>query len=127
LSRAILVLATDEIRKRALGWIAKAPAGTRVEFKGPKRTVPQNDRLWLLLTQVSKKLLWHGQKYPEEDWKDYFMHAYKGERWMPDEDGGMVPVGRSTSDLDKKEHGELQTLIEAFCARQGIALPWDER
>lgn len=126
MARAVLVLATDEIRQRALGWVSKAPAGTRVEFKAPKRSLPQNDRLWLLLGAVAK-LEWHGQRYSAEDWKDYFMHAYRGEKWMPAEYGGMVPVGRSTSDLAKDEFGELMTLIEAFCGRQNIRLPWDER
>lgn len=54
------------------------------------------------------------------------MHAYRGEKWMPFEDGGMVPIGRSTSDLGKDEFGDLMALVEAFCARQNIGLPWVE-
>ena len=125
MSRAALVLSSNDIRKRAIDWIQKAPFGTRVEYKAPKRSIPQNDRLWLILTAVSK-LDWRGQKYSPADWKDYFMHAYRGEKWMPAEDGGMVPIGRSSSDLSKHEFGELMELIQAFCARQNIKLPWDE-
>jgi len=124
-SRAILSLSNPETRKRAAVWIAKAPPGTRVEFKAPKRSIPQNSRLWLLLTAISR-LSWQGQKYSPDEWKDYFMHAYRGEKWMPAEDGGMVPIGRSTSDLSKHEFGELMELMEAFCARQGVKLPWVE-
>lgn len=125
MSRAVLVLASNDIRKRAIAWINKAPFGTRVEYKAPKRSIPQNERLWLMLTIISK-LEWHGQRYSPEDWKEYFMNAYRGEKWMPAENGGMVPIGRSTSDLSKHEFGELMELMAAFCARQNIKLPWDE-
>lgn len=57
-----------------------------------------------------------------EAWKDYFMHMYQGAVWMPHEDGGMVPVGRSTSRLSKVEHSELTALIEAFAARHNVDL-----
>lgn len=126
MTRAMLSLSNVETRKRATAWIAKAPIGTRVEFKAPKRSIPQNSRLWLALGEVSRQLTWHGQKYSAEDWKEYFSHAYRGERWMPAEDGGMVPIGHSTSDLSKHEFSELLELIEAFCARQNIGLPWVE-
>lgn len=124
MSRHVLALWNESDRKRAWQAIAKSPEGTRLEFKGPQRSTRQNDRLWLLLSIVSDKLDWHGQKYTAEEWKDYFMHAYRGEKWMPAEDGGMVPIGRATSTLAKGEFSELMELIEAFCARQNIGLPW---
>ncbi len=125
MSRHLLTLYTDEDRKRARTYVNSAPTKTRVEFKAPARSKEQNDRMWLILTAISK-LEWHGQRYTPEEWKDYMMHAYRGEKWMPAEDGGMVPIGRSTSDLSKHEFGELMELMESFCARQGINLPWVE-
>ncbi len=116
---------TDDERVKAATHIKSAPPGTRLEFKPPKRSIPQNERMWLILTAISK-LEWHGQRYTPEEWKDYMMHAYRGEKWMPAEDGGMVPIGRSTSDLSKQEFGELMELMESFCARQNISLPWVE-
>lgn len=125
MSRHIITLHSTADRERALKYTVDALYGTRIEFRDPKRSLPQNDRLWLILDRVSK-LSWHGQHYTSEEWKDYFMHAYRGEKWMPFEEGGMIPIGRSTSTLGKTEFGELMTLIEAFCARNNIALPWDE-
>jgi len=124
MARALLIITSDTTRQKAMNWLRKAPWNTRVEFKGPKRTLPQNDRMWLLLTAVATQLDWHGQKYSADDWKDYFMHALSGGKWMPGEDGGMIPIGRSTSDLDKEDFGDLMELIEAFCARQNVMLPW---
>ena len=117
---ALLVLSNDAQRAKAIEWIRRAERNSRVEFKGPKRTLPQNDRQWALLTDVSTQLCWHGQFYPPESWKEYFMHDYQGAIWMPHESGGMVPIGRSTSRLSKADHAEYTMLIEAFGARHGV-------
>ena len=122
MSRALLVLTNQGVRDKAIGWIKKAPDGVRVTFQDAKRTLPQNDRQWALLTAVADQLDWNGRKYSTADWKDYFMLSLKGEEWMPDEDGGWVPIGLSTSRLSKDEHSKLTALIEAFCARQGVDL-----
>lgn len=103
------------------------PTGWRVGFQEPKRTKKQNDRQWPMLTAISTQLVWHGQRYAPEDWKDYFMHALKGGRFMPSEDGGMVPIGRSTSKLGKEEHSLFQEIIEGFAARHGVTLWEDEK
>lgn len=126
MSRATLFLNTEADRKKAASWARQAPHGTRVDFVENKRSVDQNSRMWCLLTAVADQLEWHGQKYDTASWKDWFMHAYRGERWMPAEDGGMVPIGRSTSKLTKEEHSELTALIEAFCARQGVDIREEE-
>lgn len=120
MSRVSVTIFGQREREKLFRLIAEAPDLTRVTIMDPKRSIPQNDRMWVLLDRVSSALLWHGQHYTSEEWKDYFMHAYRGEKWMPSEDGGMVPIGRSTSALSRDEHSELQILIEAFCARQGI-------
>ena len=50
------------------------------------------------------------------------MHQLGNGRWMPAEDGGMVPIGMRTSDLSKQEFGDLITVIQAFAARNGVIL-----
>jgi len=122
MGRALLVLNGTSARDKAVEWVRKAPAGTRVEFRSSKRSLPQNDRMWALLTKISDQLVWHGEKYPPEAWKDYFMHSLEGAKFMPHEEGGMIPIGRRTSRLTKDEHSDLTELIEAFAARQGVDL-----
>jgi hypothetical protein len=122
MSRAMIVINGADARERVSRWAQNAPTGTRVEFKAHKRSVDQNSRMWVLLTEVSRQLEWHGQKYSPTEWKDFFMHAYAGERFMPGEDGKSVPIGRSTSDLSKHEHSELTELIAAFCARHNVSI-----
>ena len=98
------------------------PTGWRVGFQEPKRTTDQNSRMWVLLTAISTQLVWHGQRYSPEDWKDHFVHLLNGGRFMPSEDGGMIPIGRSTSKLGKQEHTLLQEIMEGFAERHGVDL-----
>lgn len=127
MSRALLILNTDADRSKAMHWIQQAPVGCRVEFKRARRSNDQNALMWLLLTELSEKLEWHGQHLAPEDWKDFLMHAYRQARWVPAEGGaGMVPIGMRTSDLSKDEMGELIELIQAFAARQGVAFSINE-
>ena len=119
---ATLVLRNDTIKAKAHEWVNIAPPDTVVTFKKPRRSTPQNDRMWAMLTIVATECEWQGMKYPPEDWKDYFFHSLKRGRFMPDENGGYVPVGMSTSKLNKQDHSDLTMIIEEFCARNEIDL-----
>lgn len=130
MGRALLVLANDAFRQKAIDWIRRAPRDTRVEFKGPKRTTPQNDRMWAMLTDLSLQLAWHGQQLTPEDWKLVMLDALRREkseqlRMVPNTDGsGFVPLGTSSSDLSKDEMTDLIEIIFAFGAQQGVE--WSE-
>lgn len=113
---------TEANRARILEWVRRAPVGFRIELKEPKRSDAQNRLMWPLLTEISTQLLWHGQKYSPDDWKDFMMHQLGNGRWMPAEEGGMVPIGMRTSDLGKTEFSDLIEVIRAFAARQGVEL-----
>lgn len=129
MSRAVLVLTNDLTREKAGKWCRIAPAGTRVEFKQAKRTLPQNARMWAMLTDIARQLPWHGLTLSADDWKLIFLDAMKREvRLVPNIDGnGFVSLGRSSSDLSKEEMGELMDLIEAFGARHGVRFHEEEQ
>lgn len=123
MSRATIVLKDSYTRQTATDWVSRAQSGTRVEFKASKRSVPQNERMWALLTDIATQVEWDGAKRPTSEWKDLFMD------WLPrelrtlsalDGSGRQVPLGRSTSDLSKQEMSDLMTLIEMFGARHGV-------
>ena len=121
-SRHVITLRNEGDLAKAMGWLKSCAYGFRVEVKEPKRSDMQNDRMWWLLTAISKGVLWHGQNYSPDDWKDYFCHILNGGRFMPDERGGLVPIGRRTSQMSKSEMSELQALMEIFCAKYGVIL-----
>ncbi len=107
-------------RDRAHAAIHAAPDLARVSIDYPARSRDQNKALWAALDEISEQLDWHGMKYAAEDWKDYFMHALKRARWMPAEEGGMVPVGMSTSRLSHADFSDLLEVVHEFGARHGV-------
>lgn len=121
MSRALVTIRQEADRDRVAQWAAKAPIGTRVEFKASKRSIPQNDRMWAMLTDVATQLAWHGSKMSPDDWKLVFLDALKREvRTVPNIDGtGVVSLTRS-SDLSKDEMSDLMELIAAFGARHDV-------
>lgn len=128
MSRALITLRGNADRERAANWIAKAPPGTRVEFKATKRSLPQNDRMWAMLSDVSDQLAWHGQRLKAAEWKILFLDALNRElRTVPDIYGiGVVALGRSSSDLTKDEMSQLIELIACFAAEHGVKFGDDE-
>lgn len=126
MSRALLVLDSAFNRRQAVHWIEKAPAGTRVEFKAPKRSLDQNAKMWAILTDVATQLTWHGIKLTPDDWKLVFLDALKREkshgfRIVPNLDNsGFVNLGTSSSDLTKDEMSELIEIILAFGTQYGV-------
>lgn len=122
MSRAVIVIDGPASRARAAHWVSLAPPATRVEFKRAKRSLPQNARMWAMLTDVASQIEWHGQKLTPDDWKLLLLDALKREvRVVPAIDGrGFVNLGRSSSDLSKSEMGDLMELIAAFGAERGV-------
>lgn len=122
MSRALLILAGDAQRARAIKWIAQAPAGTRLEFKAPRRTLEQNALMWVLLTQIAAQKEHCGRKYPAETWKSLFLHAIGREmQFVPALDGhGFLPIGMRSSDLSKQEMAELIEFIQSWAAQNGV-------
>lgn len=122
MGRALIVLNSPVDRRKATEWIARAPVGTRVTFAASKRSIPQNDRMWAMLTDVASQLPWHGVKLQPNDWKLLFLDALKRElRVAPNLDGtGFVNLGRSSSDLSKEEMTGLIELVFEFGARHGV-------
>jgi hypothetical protein len=122
MSRAVLILANDEVRNRATDWCKRAPAGTRVEFKGPKRSLEQSAKMWAMLTDIATQKLHHGRRFPAETWKVLFMDALGREvEWVPSLDGQQaIPIGHHSSDLSKEEMSELIECIAAWGAEHGV-------
>jgi hypothetical protein len=122
MTRAVIVLRDEAERAKAALWASKLPEGTRVEFKAPRRSLPQNDRMWAMLTDIAIQLPWHGIKLSPDGYKLIFLDALKRElRMVPNIDGsGFVNLGRSSSDLSKAEMTDLIDLMHAFGANHNV-------
>lgn len=106
-------------------WTALKPlliAGHRIDVvaKTETRSTAQNSRMWAMLTDVSRQVIWHGQKLAPEDWKVMATAALKKQRVIPGIEGGFVVLGDSTSQMTIAEMGELMDFLEAFGAQHDV-------
>ena len=122
MGRATVILYNDGMRHKAMKWAENAPMGTRVEFKEAKRTLPQNDHMWALLTHVAAQKTHHGNKYTTDQWKCLFLHALGREmQFLPALEGAeFIPYGNSSSDLTVSEMSELIELIYSWGAKNNV-------
>jgi hypothetical protein len=128
MSRHIIVLADDTFREKAIDYIRRAPADSRIEFKGPLRSKSQNAKMWTMLSDIARQLVWHGHRLTADEWKLLFLDALNREealdrqpKLVPALDGpSLVDLSKSSSDLSWHEMGNMLTLIQAFGDQAGV-------
>lgn len=113
-------LAHNNARRMACHAVMQAPDGFVVTVKEGTRNSAQNALLWSLLGQISKQVVWHGQKLTPDNWKDLLSASLKRQTVLPGLDGGFVVCGTSTSKMTKRDFSELCELAIAFGAQQGV-------
>ena len=86
-----------------------------------QRSIEQNSLLWSLLGQLSRQVIWHGQKLSAEDWKCVMTAGLKAQRVVPGVDGGtFVVIGQSTKEMTVAVMTDLIELIYAFGAQHAV-------
>ncbi|HZP77556.1 MAG TPA: recombination protein NinB [Pseudolabrys sp.] len=122
MSRATVIINGNAARLRVAKWASSAPYGTRVEFRQTKRSIPQNDRMWAMLTDVAAQKEHCGRKYSPEIWKTLFLHACGREmQFVPTLDGtSFMPLGYRSSELSKQEMSALIDFIGCWGAQNGV-------
>ena len=89
--------------------------------KPETRSLAANRRMWAMLKDISEQVEWYGKKLDSESWKHVFSAAMSKQEVVPNIDGtGFVVLGKSTSKMTKGEMAEIQELMEAFGAQQGV-------
>jgi hypothetical protein len=122
-ARALTVIRTEKDRAEAVGWVTKAKVGTRILFRGPTRTLPQNDRMWAMLTDIVKqKKTIDGREFTTDEWKCIFLEALGHETaYLPSLDGKrFVPMGNSSSELSTEEMSALIEFMFAWGAENSV-------
>lgn len=117
-----IVLNSERSRSDARRLVDVAPPGAVLNVREGKRTLAQNDRLWALLSAISRAKP-DGRALTPDVWKAVFMnacgHAVQFETGLS---GEPFPIGFRSSRLSKSQMVELQDFIEAFAAEKGIEL-----
>jgi Tfp pilus assembly protein PilO len=95
--------------------------GWRVKLTRPKRSLPQNAKMWAMLTDVSQQVIYYGKRYSTFQWKDIFSASLHEYDTVPTLDGhGLVILGLRTSEMEDAEMAALIELMEAFGAQEGV-------
>lgn len=130
------LLRSEAIRNNAIDTILTLPIDDKspheIHVKEPKRSKAQNDRMWPMLQDVSRQVLWHGQRYDESDWKDIFTALWlktkrQEQRSAPGIDGGVVLFGVRTSKMRKANMTELIEIMFWFGSERNVRWSDDSR
>lgn len=104
--------------------IEKAPPGYVMSLAEARRTNEQNDKMWAMLTDVSRACP-QGRRHTPQLWKSIFMQSLSHEcLFEMDLEGRPFPLGHSSSKLTKAQMSELIEFIYAYGAEHGVR--WSE-
>ena len=128
MSRALVVIHSENDRQRASRWCLKAPTGTRIEFKASKRSLDQNSKMWAMLSDIAEQKDHGGRKYKADQWKTIFLSALGREvQFVPGLYGeGFIPLGLSSSDLSKQEMSDMIELMNKWGAENAVSFHGEE-
>ena len=129
MTRAAIILRSRQDRDKVKGWIDQLPDLSRVSLARPKRSLPQNDRLWAMLTELAEQKPVHfGLPMDPVKWKAVMMQALGAEMVMlPTLDGqNWFPLGLRSSELSREEMSNLLEYMEAWAAQNGVTFSHNE-
>ena len=114
----------DYQRRLAHQLIDKAPLNAVVKVSPEKRSPSQNDKMWAMLSDVSRQKP-QGRKHTPEVWKAIFMGSFGYEaRFEHDLDGRPFPIGFRTSQLTVPQMRDLIEFIYAYGSKNEVK--WSE-
>lgn len=117
---ATLILNSKRDRQTAKDWLDKAPAGSRVTFERPRRSLDQNAKLWAILTDISRAQP-RGLQHTPDIWKCLMMKACGHEvQFLMGLDGHPFPAGFRSSKMDKEQMSQLIEFALSWGAEEGV-------
>lgn len=108
-------------REYALSALQQAPDNAVVSITKPTRTVPQNQKMWAMLRDVSEAKP-EGRNWTPDTWKAAFMQSLGHQcQFAEGLDGsGPFPVGFRSSHLNVAQMRDLIEVICEYGTRHGV-------
>lgn len=108
-------------REYALTALQQAPDNAVVSITKPTRTIPQNDKMWAMLRDVSEAKP-EGRNYTPDTWKAAFMQSLGHQcQFAEGLDGsGPFPVGFRSSHLNVAQMRDLIEVMYEYGTRHGV-------
>lgn len=122
-------LVNESVKQNAINYIRELPVDAKrpliIDIKDMTRTAQQNRKLWPLLKDLSDQVLWFGNKYDSDDWKDLITAMVskskkQEQRMAPGLDGGIVMFGQRTSQMNVRQMVEVIEAIYWFGTQQNV-------
>jgi hypothetical protein len=108
-------------REYAKRLIDAAPDYAVVTVRAGDRSLDQNAKMWVMLTEISRAKP-EGRSWTPETWKCAFMHSLGHQIQFADglDNSGPFPLGFKTSKLNKAQMADLITVIQEYGDRHGV-------
>ena len=124
-----VIIRGSEQRELLTSMVSTLDVGTVVRIMPLSRSLSQNDKMWALLTDISRAKPM-GLDYSPVVWKALFMSAFGIEsKFIEGLCGEPVPVGYHTSSMSKPQMSEFLEFIQAWAAEhiefQGGTKRWN--
>lgn len=122
-------LINESVRQNAINFIRQLPVNEKrpliLDVREMTRTLEQNKKMWPLLKDLSDQVVWYGNKYDSDDWKDLITALVakskkQEQRMAPGLDGGVVMFGQRTSKMTIPQMVEVIEAIYWFGTQQGV-------
>lgn len=84
------------------------------------RSVKANACMWASLSDISRQVVWHGNKLSPDDWKEVISAGLKQQRVVPGMEGGFVVLGVRTSKMSISEMSAMIELTYSFGIENGV-------
>lgn len=119
-----IILRGPSQRQLAKQLIDRAPQDAVVKVSAAGRTLSQNDKMWAMLSDVSRAKP-QGRMHTPEMWKALMMHACgHAVQFETGLDGQPFPVGFRSSRLTKTQMIDLIEFIYSYGSEHGVV--WTE-
>lgn len=96
----------------------------RMVLTRPRRSSDQNAKLWPMLRDISRQVVWYGERLTEEEWKDVLTAGIRRQKAVPGIEGGFVVLGAHTSGMSRELFSELIEFAYWFGGDKGVE--WSE-
>lgn len=96
-----------------------------ITIKEATRKLTQNDKMWAMLSDISKQVEWYGMYLQPEEWKDVLSASLFNEKMVPAiGDRKMVLLGKRTSFFTVARMAEMIEFMYVFGAEHNVR--WSE-
>lgn len=116
-------LRSESDRSRAINFLQRVDLNRNLTWtmREAARSDEANRKMWAMLQDISRQVIWHGQRLAPEDWKHVLSAVVEKQRMVPSADGqGFVVLGTSTRRKSNRWFSEMFAALEWFGAEHGV-------